>query len=362
MLPNSKIIFSIVIPMYNGEPFIDNCLHSVLNEQTFEAGVLNFIEIIIINDGSKDNGASKAKEWAKKWNTKLGKKFITIINKENGQYGSVINRGIVEAKGKYIKVLDVDDIFNTRHFIEIIQIIASIRIDVDVIVTDYIFDKVIKNKQIVYKWDKYFEPYKIIKMSEAKYPNSIITMHSLIYRTELLRSINYKQVEGIYYSDSQYSVVPFSQAKLLYYINIPLYRYYIGRNDQSINIKTMVKNREHQKKVMEVIFHELFNITTNSTRQKKYAWRVAKNMFEWQMMIVSYDTSIKNRGKHIYDSLQSALKECKANNNFFAFEILKNGILSRLIKITRGHGIIYLMRIGEKLYAKYKLNIMADWD
>ncbi len=359
---NEKLFLSIIIPMYNGEIFIDNCLHSILNEQTLETNILNFIEIIIINDGSKDNCSEKAKKWAKEWNKKLHKVFIKVFDKENGQYGSVINFGLKHVKGKYVKVLDVDDIFNTKNFIEIVQIIASLRIDIDVIITDFIFDKVIKNKQIVYKWDKYFEPYKILKMNELKFPNSIITMHSIIYRTEFLHNIDYKQIEGIYYSDSQYAVIPFAQAKLLYYINISLYRYYIGRNEQSINIKTMVKNREDQKKVMNVIVDELFKIETNSIKQKKYAWKIAKNMLEWQILILSYDNSIKNQRAAIYNTLQSILKECKTNNNFFAHEIIRKGILSRLIKITKGYGVVFLIKIGEKLYAKYKLNIMADWD
>lgn len=359
---NGDILLSIIIPMYNGEIFIDNCLHSILNEQTLETGILNLIEIIIINDGSKDQCSIKAKKWASEWNHKFHKVFIKVIDKENGQYGSVINLGLTLAKGKYTKVLDVDDIFNTKNFIEIIQIIASLRIDIDVIITDFIFDKVIRNKQIVYKWDKYFEPYKILKMSELKYPNSIITMHSIIYRTEFLRSIDYRQIEGIYYSDSQYAVIPFSQAKLLYYINIPLYRYYIGRNEQSINIRTMVKNREDQKKVMNIILDELFTLDLTSIKQKKYAWKIAKNMLEWQILIISYDNNIKNRREAIYNTLQNVLKLCKTNNNYYAFQIISKGALSRLIKLTKGYGVVFLIKIAEKLYAKYKLNIMADWD
>lgn len=359
---DNGIILSILIPMYNGESFIDNCLHSILNEQTIEEEILKYIEIIIVNDGSKDDGSKRAKEWALEWNTKMSNNFIQVIDKENGQYGSVINCGIPLARGRYLKVLDVDDIFNTKHLIDIIRIIASIRINVDIVLTDFIFDKVNRNKQIVYKWDKYFDPYKIIEMKRAKFPNSIITMHSIIYRTQFLKDINYHQIEGIYYSDSQYSLIPFTKAKLLYYINIPLYRYYIGRNDQSINIKTMVKNRHHQKLLMNTILEELFTIEINSNRQKKYAWKVAKNMIEWQILIATYDNSIKNKSKYIYDLLQDVIKKCKDEDEDYANEIIKKGFLSTLIRITKGKGIIPLIRIGEKLYAKYKLNIMADWD
>lgn len=361
-MQNNKILFSILIPMYNGANYINNCLHSIINNSTIDANILKHVEIVIVNDGSKDSSLRIAKTLASQYNRKIRKDFITVIDKENGQYGSVINLGIQIVKGKYIKVLDVDDIFNTKYFIEIIHIIAGIKVDVDLLITDFIFDKVINNKQITYRWNKYFEPFKILDASKIDYPSTIITMHSLIYRTQFLRDINYKQLEGVYYSDSQYSTIPFAQVKKLYYINTPLYRYYIGRNDQSINIKTMVKNRLHQRSVMETVIDELFNIDINSPKQKKFVWKVAKNMFEWQSMIISHDTSINDRNKLIYDDLIILINKCKDNEDDEALNIIRRGSLSRVVKITKGHGIVPIIRFGEKLYAKFKLNIMADWE
>ncbi|MBR2022494.1 MAG: glycosyltransferase family 2 protein [Mycoplasmataceae bacterium] len=361
MKAKNKIILSIVIPVYNGENYIDNCIHSIINETTINENIFDLIEILIINDGSKDNSLEKANNLANEWNGKIRKNFIKVISKENGQYGSVINCALKNISGKYIKVLDVDDIFNSDYFVQIVQIIAGLKIDIDVIVTDYIFDKVIQNKQIIYKWNKYFEPYKILKMNQIKFPKLIITMHSIIYNSNFLKNINYSQLENVYYSDSQYSSIPFAQAKKLYYINIPLYRYYIGRNDQSISIKTMVKNRNDQFQVMYKIINELLKIEINSRAQKKYVWRIAKNMFEWQCMIIAHDKSIKNRGKFMYENLNNILKICK-KNNFYGYMTIRKGALSTLIRITKGKNIVPLIRFGEKLYARFKLNIMADWD
>ncbi len=358
---DNNILFSIVIPMYNGEKYIDNVMHSLINEKVLLEDFFDFIEIIIINDGSSDNGSKKAKVWEEEWNKKIRKDFIRVIDKENGQYGSVINCALKIVNGKYIKVLDVDDIFNTKNFIDIIDIIYGININVDIILTDFIFDKVLENKQIIYRWTKYFEPYKVLKMKDQTFPNSIITMHSIIYRTEFLRSINYEQVEGIFYSDSQYATIPFAQAKLMYYISIPLYRYYIGHKDQSININMMVRNRKHQEKVMRTIIDELFTIEFNSKAQKKYAWRIAKNMFEWQSMIISHDKSLNDRNKLIYNNLINLLKECKENNDSFAYNVVNRGALSRVTKFTKGNGIVSIIKFGERLYARFKLNIMANW-
>lgn len=360
MKENKEILLSIIIPAYNGETFLNLSLHSLLNETIKKEDLMKYYEIILINDGSKDNTYSIASSIAKKWNDELGFEIMKVIDKKNGQYGSVINRGIKESKGKYFKVLDVDDTFDVKHFISIIQILLGLNRKVDVIFTDFTFEKALNNKQISYSWRKYFEPYKVHEFKNVEFPNNIITMHSIIYNLEFLKKIKYKQVEGIYYSDSQYSIIPLSQAKTMYYINLPFYKYYIGRNEQSINIKVMVKNREQQKLIMNTIVDELLNLKFNSFNQEKYAWRIARNMFEWQSMLVAYDKSIPNKNKYIYNETISYCKKLK--NNPFAQKNVNKSILIKFIKIGKGLWLSQLIKIGAKLYSKFKLNIMADWD
>lgn len=360
MMNRKNILLSIVVPAYDGETFLNLSLHSLLNETIKKEDLMNYYEIILINDGSKDNTYAMALEIAKKWNDELGFEIMRVIDKENGQYGSVINRGIKEARGKYFKVLDVDDTFDVRHFISIIQILLGLQRTVDVLFTDFTFEKALNNKQLSYSWRKYFEPYKIHELKDITLPNNIITMHSIIYSLDLLKRINYKQVEGVYYSDSQYSIIPLSQAKTMYYINLPFYKYYIGRNEQSINIKVMVKNRKHQKLIMNSIVDELLTLKFNSFNQEKYAWRIARNMFEWQSMLVAYDKSIPNRNKYIYNE---ALKyNQKLSGNYFAQKNVNKSILLKLIKIGRGVCLSQFIRIGAKIYSRFKLNIMADWE
>lgn len=357
---NNNLLISFIVPTYNGEYFLDLSLHSLLNSTIEKEEIFQHYEIIIINDGSKDNSYLKAKEIAAKLNKKIRKTFVKVINKENGQYGSVINRGIEEAQGKYFKVLDVDDTFNVKNLIEIIYILLGLKKDVDVIITDFTFEKALSNKQISYSWRKWFNPYEIIDLANTQLPNNIITMHSIMYRTDFLKEIEYRQIEGVYYSDSQYSLLPLINAKTLFYINKPLYKYYIGRNEQSINLNVMVKNRQHQKLVMDKIIDELLKTKPNSSYQEKYGWRIARNMFEWQVMLMSNDKSIQHKNKEIFNLMKDIEAKCFANPN--AIKYFKKSKVVKLIKIGRGIGITYIIRIGAKLYARFKLNVMSDWD
>ena len=91
----NSIFFSVIIPLYNKEKYIQNTLQSVLN-QTFE----NF-EVIIVDDGSTDDGPEKV--------GLISDCRIRFIRKENGGVSSARNRGIAEARGEYIAFLDADD-------------------------------------------------------------------------------------------------------------------------------------------------------------------------------------------------------------------------------------------------------------
>ena len=352
-----KNLVSFVIPAYNGSPFIDDSVHSLINDRILENNIHIFYEIIIINDGSTDNTVVKSKNLAKKWNKITRKDFIRVIDKENGQYGSVINRGIKEAKGIYFKVLDVDDTFNTTSLIEFIKIINGFKHKVDLILTDHVYEKVAVNKRDVQSLEKTFTPYKLMNIKEVDMPKVLITMHSIIYRLDLLKDIEYKQIEGIYYSDSQYSLVPLKYVNTAYYMNIPLYRYYIGRDEQSINLKVMVKNRIHQLKVLEVIWKQINFKYINSPQIRKYMKSVMRQMAQWQIMLIAFDEKIPKKAKY----LMNFLDELKMLQPTHYRKITKT-ILFKALRISRGKGMGFIVRFAVKLYSKFKKNIMAEWE
>lgn len=98
-------VLTIVIPTYNMEKFISRCLDSLLILN------INDVEILVINDGSRDNSSKIAHEYQEKYPLS-----IKVIDKENGNYGSCINVALSMATGKYFRILDADDYFDNKSF------------------------------------------------------------------------------------------------------------------------------------------------------------------------------------------------------------------------------------------------------
>ena len=352
-----KLLFTIVIPCYNGEQFLPQSLHSIVNARVYEEGLMEKFEVIVIDDGSTDNSLKVARAFAKDWNKVIRKNFIRVIKKENGQYGSVINRGLKEANGLYFKVLDVDDTFNTSSFVKILYIALGFRNPVDVIFTDHTYERVGDNVQEEQSLKQNFVPATITKMKDVTFPRDLITMHSIIYRTKLLEKINYHQLEGVYYSDSQYSLIPMMAAKTIYYVHLPLYRYYIGHDEQSISMKTMLKNRQHQYDVMIQITKEIDFSKIETKNLVKFAARTIKTMIQWQIMLIANDNRIEQ--KHVaVNGVINEIKKLQPKH----YKMILSGPLFWLIYVFKGHFIPFVVKTGIKIYSKFKKNVSSWWD
>ena len=102
-------LLSIAIPSYNSENYMRNCIESLLpgGEE---------VEIIIVNDGSKDGTAAIADEYAEKYPT-----IVKAIHQENGGHGEAVNAGLRAATGLYYKVVDSDDWVNEEAYLKILK-------------------------------------------------------------------------------------------------------------------------------------------------------------------------------------------------------------------------------------------------
>lgn len=228
------------------EKYLDKCLASLmLPEKQMER-----LEVLVINDGSKDTSSEIAHGYEKKYpNT------FRVIDKENGNYGSCVNRGLKEATGKYIKVLDADDCFVTENFQTFVDFLESA--NADMIVSDVIrCDS--SQKTIAYLGYKLVKD-KVFGFSDiTNYDN--IEMHALTYRTSILKEMNYIQTEGISYTDTEWSTLPMVYVKTIMYFDKPLYRYLVGRDGQTINPVVMAKNYKQLvlilKRIIPILYHK----------------------------------------------------------------------------------------------------------
>ena len=227
-------LLSIIIPTYNMEGYLSKCLDSLLVET-----YLNALEIIIVNDGSKDNSLSIAK----KYNNTYPDTFI-IVDKSNGNYGSCINSALKIATGKYIRILDADDSFDTNNFKYYLNILNTI--NVDLIISDY---KQIDETGKDIKHINYNIPdSRILKFTDyckdSIFSNKI-AMHAVTYKRQNLINIDYTQSEGISYTDEEWIFMPMSTVDTMYYINVPIYKYLIGRPGQTVNPQIALRNINH---------------------------------------------------------------------------------------------------------------------
>lgn len=218
------------------EAFLRRCLDSLI----VSADQLALLDIMVVNDGSKDATSSIGHEYARNYPD-----AIRVIDKQNGHYGSCINAALKIALGKYIRVLDADDYFDNKAFSLFLDAIQQV--DADVIVTDY--NKVDSQGNILSRTVYQSLPSdKVMTIEEAHLP--VLMMHGLTYRTDLLRRIQYRQTEGILYTDSEWSFIPLLDAENVCCVRQSVYQYLIEREGQSMSKELEQKMMPHRVKVL----------------------------------------------------------------------------------------------------------------
>ena len=221
---------TVIIPTYNMQDYLRRCLDSLI----VRPDLLDSLEVLVINDGSKDNSSLIAHEYSDKYpNT------FKVVDKENGHYGSCVNRGIAEAAGKYVKVLDADDWFDTSELEHMLENIKSI--EVDVVLTG--FNMVDESGNVIEKCIQNIPDGEIYDFNS--YPPTDIfnyPMHMVAYRTEFLRNIEYKQTEGINYTDTEWQCCPQYAVNKFVYYQLIVYQYLRGREGQSMDDSVIAKN------------------------------------------------------------------------------------------------------------------------
>ena len=200
------------------------------------------LEVLVINDGSKDSSSAIAHQYQDKYPN-----VFRVIDKENGHYGSCVNRGLEESKGKYLRILDSDDYYDSKSLNLFVKQLMGV--DVDSVYSPYSTILEATGQVINHKANGYMAG-DIIDLQKTVLDDTFIHMHSLTYKVELLRSINYRQEEGICYTDTEYVFYPLCYAKTMLYTNHCVYKYCVGRDEQSTTGISFANNIEHLEKVL----------------------------------------------------------------------------------------------------------------
>lgn len=236
-----------VVPCFNSADYMDHCISSLLTGSSDT-------EIIIVNDGStKDNTAAKADDWAARHPD-----TIKVIHQENKGHGGAVMAGVRAASGVYLKVVDSDDwldraalnlvLSKLRHFI-------STGSPIDLVIANYVYEHTYTGTQKVIRYRGALPQNRVFTWNETRPfgPGQNILMHSAIYRTQVLRDSGVDLPEHTFYVDNIFVYVPLPHVQTLYYLPVNLYRYFIGREDQSVNESVQIKRLDQQMKITKIM-------------------------------------------------------------------------------------------------------------
>lgn len=242
---------SFAIPCYNSADYMDTCIESILE---CDFGNRNDIEILIVDDGStKDNTAEKADEWERRHPG-----IIRAIHQENGGHGAAVNAGLEHATGRYFKVVDSDDWLDCEAMEGIMRYLrrqSELKDPTDLVIANYVYEKVHEGTRTVMNYRNVFPSGREFTWDEVGHfgQSQYLLMHSVIYRTDLLRDCGLKLPEHTFYVDNIFVYVPLPHVKTIRYFDENMYRYFIGREDQSVNEQVMYSRRDQQLRVTRLM-------------------------------------------------------------------------------------------------------------
>ncbi len=291
-------LLTIGIPCYNSASYMDKAIKSAL------AGG-NDVQIIIVDDGSSDETADISDRYAKEYPD-----VVQVIHKKNGGHGSAVNAVIEAADGLYIKILDSDDWLDSESLekvLKTIKYLVQTEKQPDLILTNYVYEKEGKRYKKVITQPG-FPKNKIFSWSDVHHfrLGHYILMHAAIYKLSLLRECGLKLPEHTFYVDNLYVYLPLPYVHTMYYLDVNLYRYYIGRSDQSVNEQIMIKRIDQQLAVnIKMIENDVINKAIEPNC-KEYMMRYAEiiTIISSVFLIKAGDKASLNKKNELWDTIK----------------------------------------------------------
>ncbi len=239
-------LLTVAIPCYNSQDYMEKCIDSLLigGED---------VEIIIVDDGSKDMTPEIADSYAKKH-----PEIVRAIHQENGGHGEAVNTGIRNAQGIFFKVVDSDDWVDAEAYQKILATLRELvgnGSQLDMLISNFVYEKEGAKHKKVMKYTSAIPKEKLFTWKDVRHfsKGQYILMHSVIYRTQLLRDCGLELPKHTFYVDNLFVYVPLPYVKNMYYLDVDFYRYYIGREDQSVNERVMISRIDQQIRVNKIM-------------------------------------------------------------------------------------------------------------
>ena len=333
-------LLSVAIPCYNSENYMRHCIDSLL-----VGG--DEVEIIIVDDGStKDRTAQIADEYERKYPD-----ICRAIHQENGGHGEAVNTGLRNATGIFYKVVDSDDWVDEEAFHEVLRTLRRFvygNQTLDMLISNFVYEKEGAKRKKVMNYNTALPKNEVITWSDVKLfmLGQYILMHSVIYRTELLRECGLELPKHTFYVDNIFVYQPLPHVKTMYYLDVNFYRYYIGREDQSVNESVMIGRIDQQIRVTKLML-DYYDVTKIQNRKLRHY------MIQYLeiMMVVSSILAIRS-GTEENLAKKKELWQYLRQNNFALFMRLRWGFLGQGMNLP-GKGGRQLTIAGYKITRKF---------
>ena len=309
-------LLTVTVPCYNSQDYMRNCIESLL-----PGG--DRVEIIIINDGSKDATGAIADEYAAQYPD-----IVKVVHQENGGHGEGINQGLRHATGTYFKVVDSDDKVSADfpRFLDTLEECER-KGGVDLMVTNYYYvhSDGIGDRSINYS--SVLPENKIFIWDETRrfLPHQMLTIHSCTFRTECMRACGGELPRKTFYEDNLMVCRTLPHVKKLYYLNVDLYRYWIGRAGQSVQKDVMMKRYTHQILCTELCFKSFHFDDIKNKMLRKYLEHELFLMFGISILYTRM-----NKSPETDEAIRQMWANCRAHDPKWADHFRKRSVLTFL--------------------------------
>ena len=278
-------LITFAVPCYDSAAYMRHCIETLLTagEQA---------EIILVDDGSvKDDTPAICDEYAAKYPT-----IVKAIHQENGGHGEGVNQGIRNATGLYYKVVDSDDWLDTdalKKVLERLTTLVARGTAPDLMICNYVYEHVVDNTHHTVSYKSILPQDRVFSWDEiGRFPPSQnILMHTVIYRTQILRDSDLELPKHTFYVDNVFVYQPLPLCQRLYYMDIDLYRYFIGRDDQSVNESVMVKRVDQQLRVTKIMIDavDLYALPESQKKLRAYMFNYLSMMMAISSVFLTMD-------------------------------------------------------------------------
>jgi len=339
MEKNVKLL-SIAIPCYNSEAYMRRCIDSLL-----PGG--DEVEILIVDDGSaKDRTGEIADEYEANYPG-----ICRAIHQENGGHGEAVNAGLRAASGVYFKVVDSDDWVNEDAYRQVLEVLRQFVYGdgtLDMLVTNFVYEKQGARHKRVMQYRTALPKRELITWEDVKVfiLGQYILMHSVVYRTQMLLDCKLELPKHTFYVDNIFVYQPLPYVKTLYYLDVNFYRYFIGREDQSVNEQVMIGRIDQQIKVTKLMI-DYYN------QGKIQSWKLRYYMIRYLeiMMVISSILAIRS-GTDENMKKKKELWQYVKKKNMLLFLRLRFGFLGQGMNLP-GKGGRQVSIAGYKISQKF---------